>query len=546
MGKRTIFEASREASQSSRLSKRPKTKASNEHASPAPNAVADQITTARELHQALFFDQSSTSNLRSGLSLFKRFLDSILYSAEEHDLPRKRAILRDYLNAQTAPRPGAKEVHFLHNLTQAWDFAAETNCEAILSQVTAALALLFKVFASHSDFHDHGLLLAETILRPATVRRFVRNTSAAANKESVIAPALRLLTELTKFNQGAYARAVYAKRDFTFEPKILVRNILLRKDQSISDHIKKPSIRTTTVRYLLTHLRYQDEVIKSEILSHTSIVRAIFDHLRADPPFLISEVLEVFQNHVFLDKTIARHVKSHILSGKTLSRIASLYNYDSGETSLVEGQQEPCKIAHGFLSLVCTDPAYGVMLPTYGLYSSTFFEDHGIQEDTGESPGDFYLESSKIWKRPSKVRNIILSEFVQNQRPHANILHQELVFDIFKACPELVADYFFKRRDFSYDPKLTATWIGYSAFLLRTVQLPVPRFFGAKNSFCRLPPSCVCHDTSYPPSASGSTSPLEMLEPQFWAYTVIRNSPSDSHSSETPPNCSRAQQRRLW
>ncbi|KAF1846825.1 uncharacterized protein K460DRAFT_386959 [Cucurbitaria berberidis CBS 394.84] len=488
MGKRTAFEANTKRAHSERDSKRQRIHGSQERDSPRPNGTAEEVTTARDLQNALLFDQGSTADFRSGLSLFKRFLDSILYSADEHHLPRKRAILREYLDTQKGRGRDEKDRQFLQNITQAWDYAAETNFEPILSQVTAVLALLFKVLASQAEFLEYGHLLARTILQPSVARRLVRSTSAASNKENVIAPALRLLNELTKFNEGAHARAVYAKRDFTLEPKILGRNISLGKEQSAVDHVKKPSIRTTAIRYLLTHLRYQDERAKSEILSNTNIVRAVFDHLRTDPAFLIYEILDVFKSHVLQDKTIARHTKSRILNGKALSRIASLYSYEVEDGSLSEGQKAPDELAHSFLRLVCTDPGYGVMLPTNGFYPSTFEDNEGDIEDGADFGNDLGLEASDNYNKASRVRNIILSEFIQSQRPYANTLHQELVIDIFKACPELVADYFIKRRDFSYDPKLTATWIGYSAFLYQTIQIPVPKYFGAKKTYRDHPP----------------------------------------------------------
>lgn len=414
-----------------------------------------------------------------------------MYSAEEHDLPRKQAILREYLDTQKGRGKDEKDKPFLQNLIQAWDFAAETNSEAILAQVTAVLALLFKVLSSHGELVEYGTLLAKAILQPSVVRRLVRSTSAASNKESVISPALRLLTELTRFNQGAFARGVYAKRDFTLEPKILGRNIALWKEQSAqsaADQRKKPSVRTTAIRYLLTHLRFQDERAKIEILSNTNVTRAVFDHLSTDPPFLIFEIFDVFKSHVFQDKTIPRSTKSRILSGKTLSRIASLYNYSVQEGSLLEGQKAPDELAHEFLCMACTDPAYGVMLLTQGFYPSTIDDEDVEMDDAGDYGLDLDFESTQTFARMGRVRNVILSEFILNQRPYANTLHQELVIEIFKACPELIADYFTKRRDFSYDPKLTSTWIGYSAFLFQAIQIPVPKYFGAKKNYRELPP----------------------------------------------------------
>ncbi|KAF2855567.1 hypothetical protein T440DRAFT_439902 [Plenodomus tracheiphilus IPT5] len=490
MGKRTAFEAnSKGAAHSGRDHKRQRTHGSIERDSPRPNGVAEeQVTSSRALQQALLFDQNRQSEFRTGLNLFKRFLDSILYSTDDDDLPRKRAILREYLDSQKGRGHNEKDKVFLQSLTQAWDHAAETNHDAVISQVTAVLALLFKVFASHADLLDYGTLLAKTLLQPAVARRFVRSTSAAPTQEKVIAPALRLLTELTKFNEGAHARAVYAKRDFTLEPKILGRNISLGRGQSPADHVKKPSIRATATRYLLTHLRYQDERAKSEILANSNVIRALFDHIRTDPPFLIYEILEVFRSHVFQDKTIVRHIKSRILNGKTLARIASLYSYEVEEGSLFEGQKAPDQLAHEFLRLVCTDPAYGVMLPTNGLYPSTFDDDEAEADDTVEYGNDLGLEAADNYSQTTKVRNFILSEFTQSLRPYANTSHQELVIDIFRACPELVADYFTKRRDFSYEPKLTATWIGYSAFLFQAIQLPVPKYFGARKGYRDQPP----------------------------------------------------------
>ncbi|CBX93708.1 hypothetical protein IAQ61_003596 [Plenodomus lingam] len=492
MGKRTALEAnSKGVAYSGRDAKRQRTHGSIERDSPHPNGgTEEKVTSARELQQALLFDQSHQSEFRTGLNLFKRFLDSILYSTDDDDLPRKRAILREYLDSQKDRGRGRdeKDKAFLQNLTQAWDHAAETNHDAVISQVTAVLALLFKIFSTHADFLDYGTLLAKTLLQPAIARRFVRSTSAAPNQEKVIAPALRLLTELTKFNEGAHARAVYAKRDFTLEPKILGRNINLGREQSADDHVKKPSIRTTAIRYLLTHLRYQDERAKSEIVTNTNVVRAVFDHIRTDPPFLIHEILHVFKSHVFQDKTIVRHIKSRILSGKTLARIASLYSYEVEEGSLTEGQSPPDQLAHEFLRFVCTDPAYGVMLPTAGMYPSTPDDDEAEMDDAVEYGNDLGLEAAENYSKTGRIRNIILSEFTQSLRPYANTLHQELVIDIFKACPELVADYFIRRRDFSYDPKLTATWIGYSAFLFQTIQLPVPKYFGARKGYRDQPP----------------------------------------------------------
>lgn len=362
-----------------------------------------------------------------------------------------------------------------------------------MSQVTANLALLLKVFSSNPDLIEYGSLLCKSVLQTSIARRFNRSLSAPPHKENVISPILRLLTEVTRFNEGAHAKSVYAKRDFTLEPKILGRNIALWRDNKgdVDLDKKKPSIRVNAVRYLLAHLVQQDELAKTEILSNTNLIRALFDHLHADPPFLIQDILDVFKNHVFLDKTIPRHVKSRILSGKTLSHIASLYRYELPEDSESKGRSAPDEAAHEFLCLVCTSPAYGVMLPSYGYYPPANEDEDGdaVMEDTAEHATEFGIDPFENVEGKSRIRNIILGEFVQTLKPYANKLQQDLLLVIFKACPELVANYFYHKEAFNYDPKLTSTWIGYSSFLYQTIELPVPEYLGARRSYREYPPA---------------------------------------------------------
>ncbi|CAI6342295.1 unnamed protein product [Periconia digitata] len=492
MAKRTVFEANPKAAHTGRHTKRQRTENQYERDSPATGGAVlaeTEVTSARQLQKDLVFDQSSAPSFRTGLGVIKRFLDSILYSADQDSLPRKRAILREYLDTQKAQGKSEKDTTLLAHFVQAWDYAAETNFEALLAQVTAVLALLFKVFASHNDFIPYGSLLCKTVLQPAVARRLVRSLSAPTQKEQVILPALRLLIEITKFNDGAYARTVYARKDFTLEPKILARNIAAWKSstaQTALDLQRKPSVRTTSVRYLLAQLKHQDEKAKTEIMSNKDVVRAVLDHLTTDPPFLIAEIFDVLKNHIFLDKAIPRHVKSRILNGRALNHIAALYRYETPKDTVEEGQKTPDVLAHDFLCLVCTSPAYGIMLPTQGFYSHTTEDDDGdaLMDDLFDN--DLSLDT--VDQRPGPVRNLILAEFLQSLRPYANTQHQALVVEIFRACPELVANYFYQKQDFNFEPKLTSTWIGFSAFLYQTIELPVPGFLGASKGYRDQPP----------------------------------------------------------
>ncbi|KAK3076640.1 hypothetical protein LTS18_012460, partial [Coniosporium uncinatum] len=86
------------------------------------------------------------------------------------------------------------------------------------------------------------------------------------------------------------------------------------------------------------------------------------------------------------------------------------------------------------------------------------------------------------------VHNTILAAFAQSLRPYSSNIDRDLILAIFRASPELVADYFFKKTAFTFAPKLTATWIGYASFLFEAVKLPLPEFFGANDGYADVPP----------------------------------------------------------
>jgi nucleolar pre-ribosomal-associated protein 1 len=67
MGKRTAFEANTKGAHTDRDSKRQKFDDNYERNSPRPNGTAEEVTTARDLQKALFFDQSSQGDFRSGM-----------------------------------------------------------------------------------------------------------------------------------------------------------------------------------------------------------------------------------------------------------------------------------------------------------------------------------------------------------------------------------------------------------------------------------------------------------------------------------------------
>ncbi|OCK82401.1 hypothetical protein K432DRAFT_424178 [Lepidopterella palustris CBS 459.81] len=492
MSKRTAAEADQKHDKQNRHSKRQRIEELSANKLTPLASNQGEVSSGRQLQRLLIFEQGTTAELRSGIQTFKTFLDSILYPPDESDAPRKRAILREYLDLQKQKWHADEDTIFLPNLMQAWAYAAETNYEQLLSAVTAVLALLLKVLSRDLDFREYGISLGKTVLQYSQAKHFSSSLSAPNNKEFIISPSLRLLTEVVSFDGGVLAKQVYSKRDFVLDARTLARNLSLWKDQSDRkfETARKPSIRTNAVRYLLHHLKYQDEGAKIDILKQGNVVRALFEHIWTDPPALAVEILDIVKKHVFLDKSIPRKSKARVLTERNLASIASLYKNQSADESLPEQQKLPSVAAHEFLLFVCTSPEMGIMLPCSGWYPPGTEKDGNQEVNSERDHGiiDVGLDSIGRYDRKVPVRNTILAEFAQTLRPYGSIMEQELLLAILKSSPELVADYFFRKASFAFDPKLTATWIGYSAFLFSAVQLPIPLFLGRQSAYGDSPP----------------------------------------------------------
>lgn len=430
------------------------------------------------------------ANKSPGILSFKSLLGVVVYGEDIGDKKRKQEILLTYLQSQK-PLEDDHTSNYLPDLIQTWSFAAQSNNDSLLSAIPAVLALLLKSISSLIDFRDYGTLLCKTLLRRDQLKLFDRAFTANKTKEHLISPCLRLLTEIVLFDGGSSARSLYVQRDITF--KRLDTFLSLRKlsSEDSAKDARRPSVRSNAVWYLLANLKLQDKTAKAGILSQGKLFRSLFQDIKEDPPNIISEVLGVLKKHVVLDDTLPRAAKSRVLTDYTLGRIATLYGFDRKEDESESIKTTVRDLAHEFLLFICTALDHGVLTTQTGWYppGATSVRTDLYAKDVGDDHIDLdgLTQSVKYQGRVS-VRNTTLAAFLQNLRPYADTQQTELVLAIFDAAPELIADYFFKKKSFSFEPKLTATWIGFSAFLFSTVQLPVPLYFGLKSAYGDVPP----------------------------------------------------------
>jgi nucleolar pre-ribosomal-associated protein 1 len=356
----------------------------------------------------------------------------------------------------------------------------QNNSISLLSLVPATLAILVRVCSYHDDFHTYGTALIKAILQQPNLKIIYRGLSG--NKDHVVSPCLRLLTEMNRFNFGAMCGYVHTAFDFTL--KDLPRNLEVKggAKTEVQDPAR-PSVRTLCVRFFLSFLQNGQPSVRNEMLGLRNWVSPIFKHLKTDTPSIVHDLLECMLRKVLAEKEIPRATKLNVFNEWILGHILALYSRDESIKVSRHGKDEDKKIAelaHDFLLDVCTKRGSGVCFPDHGWYP----------------PG--YVENEDKRKRVPKVYNRILSSFAAGIRPFADTLQLDLMLEIFKTCPELVADHFLSNSSFGFDPKLTSTWIGYCTFIVSTISLPIPEHFGAPTVLTIPPPTTVVVENIFP------------------------------------------------
>ena len=393
----------------------------------------------------------------------------------------------DYLDFNK-PRDYEEAPIFLPEIMETWGAAGQANNDNIMSAVPVALALLLRILARDLEMVPYGLGICRTLLQKPQQELIARNLSADKGKEFIISPTLRLLREVLCFDGAAVAKPVFRARNYTF--RSLARNMSIKYLGEGHEERKRPSARTTAVRFFLSALKFLHLEAKKELLSQKDVVFALTRTIKDDPPYLAIEILTTLRSHVLLDTKLPREIKSRVLGSYTLSRIAPLYTYEQAASEGDSGGQSVAEVAHNFLLFACTVPDAGILRHESGWYPRGTGQEGDMLVDPHRAD-DLGVENI-VWmdkfRQEIPVHNTVLSEFIQGLRPWSNIKQAELLVSIFEAAPELVADYFLNRKSFTFEPKLSATWIGYAALLFNTVNVDIPKYFGHSNGYSPFPP----------------------------------------------------------
>ncbi|UKZ85515.1 uncharacterized protein TrAFT101_001370 [Trichoderma asperellum] len=443
--------------------------------------TGEDVNTGEQLQRLLAFDQDMR-RARHGLQSFKRLLDKII--SGDGDRSTNLGILREYLEL-VKPRHEGDDAVFLGDIMEMWSFAAQVNEGGVMSSAAVVLALVLNIVSDSLDLVKHGLGICQSLVQDRQLKSISKNLSSDKTKSFIISPTLRLLREAVSLDGGAYARKIVRARTYTFAS--LGRNLEIGVAGDSQGDSGKASVRTNAVRFFLSCLRYLHSDGRKELLSQKELLSHLTFMIKSDPPALVLEILDTLKTHILADSKISRDIKFKCFNTKTLMRILALYTY----TNSSEAESEVDRVtekAHQFLMYVCTQPGAGILYPSTGLYPKETDEEFSVQLAKQKSSAHGIVGKDDTYRDGVPVYNFVLSEFAAKLRPWSSMKHSELLTAMFEAAPELIANYFLNNQSFTFEPKLTMTWIGYASFLFDTMRIPLPPSFGDKTRFSRGPP----------------------------------------------------------
>ena len=393
----------------------------------------------------------------------------------------------------TASTQGEEEPSPFSHLIELWSSAADTHKEFVYSAITAVLALFLKTVSHFIEYRKYGVQLCNHLSQEKCVKIIEKGLNAQKEKDYVISPCLRLLTEIVSFDGGSAARRVFRQREATFKRLSIFLSSRNDKKASSQKEKRRPAVRDNALRYLFANLRWQSAPAKAEILGQGQIIRAWFENIQLDSAATIRETINVVNVDVLQDENLLQRTKSMIFTDRILSFLAKLYSYNNENTSIpytepTSGFQDVPSVVHALLVTICTNPEHGILVSQNACFVPASNES---TIDTIEHDAFFSIKTQTSPEKPqsqTQIRNTVLASFLQGLRPYADILQRDLVLAVFQAAPELICDYFTKKRSFSFEPNLTVTWVGYSSFLLSVIQLPMPACLLNVNDRARLPP----------------------------------------------------------
>ena len=419
------------------------------------------IQDVRGLSLLLASTQFDVDELIERLTKFRSFLGPIAF-AKSDATSSNVSILVEYLRSQISIDDEDRS-RLVPDIIKIAHHANQTNSDKLYASAVTAITLLLKAVSGLHELREIGNALCRLLLHQDHIQLIARGMSAAKPKEHLISPCLRLLREIVLLDGGRGARAVYRQRHITFQRLEVFLTMRGARNDENHNNRKHLSVRNNAISYLLVNLRLQSQTGKCYILDRNKWMRALLSDMGSDPPGLVHTVLDTLRKDVAEDREVPLIVKGRFFDDWALHQLAALYAFKNDAPE--DGKPGIRDLTHSLLQTILVSEEHGLLLH---LESPS---NHGkLEQNDSDSDERAAVHRSGDVK---KIKRNLIS-FVKHLRPYASVPQTDLVLSCFQLIPDLLQDYFSDKIAFSFEPKMTATWIGYSQFILGIIQQPIP------------------------------------------------------------------------
>lgn len=322
---------------------------------------------------------------------------------------------------------------------QAWSFYSQSSDHSKLANSTSILASLIVACNDFSDGISQGSRICREII-DSHLKVVYRCLFLL--RPGVSVPAMKLITNIARFNGGSLINDLYSGFDFGLKviPKLL----------------STEGLRFNFIEFLFSLLTIGSSIIKKDIISHKKIISSWIKGLNMDSEVLLLEMIDIFRNKICMDKSFLKSSKLSFFNDWVLGNLLKLFH----RKDLVP------QALYDFLLLLSTDSMNGIKFLESGWYPAK------LNEENQSEPLKVNERTEKLLQ---PIYNKSLLSFLHILKPWEDILQQKLVLSILLFSPELVSPYVcFLDEHLSFDPKLTSFWVSYSTLMSKIVSLPIP------------------------------------------------------------------------
>lgn len=296
------------------------------------------------------------------------------------------------------------------------------------------------------------------------------------------------------------------------------------KGQEISQNpFARPDIRTLAVSLFTTLLSCGHLPTKLGVLAQPSLIHGTSKLLSSDHPAVVQRVLQTWWEVWFKEKRIPRVTKLPAFTPDVIGDILKIY-IDSDDVVLTksDGGFSAKALAHHFLISFLTLPGSGICYQDNGWYPRNFHLDSTAEElleDAGKKQGGAGGVHNKVLKEVLRVAGTL--GLVGEDKKG-----EEIVVNILKSCPELVAGYW-SGSGITLDPRLTSKFLISSAHLSTIVSLPIPTESFLLEPSLSSEPSSSNLSSQYrfvpPPLASIAENVLPSIFPRHYSTNGLQS-----------------------